>query len=64
MKKILLEKIPAGLSQTGASQTRVRKWQRLILISFALIILAGGMTACGKRGEPYRPSEISTSDSY
>ena len=59
MKKSLLEKIPAGVSQT-----RVRKWQRLILISFALIILAGGMTACGKRGEPYRPSEISTSDSY
>ncbi len=64
MKKNLLEKTPAGLSQTGTSQTGARKWQRLILISFALIILAGGMTACGKRGEPYRPSEISTSDSY
>ena len=64
MKKSFLEKIPAGLSQTGASQTGVSQWQRLILISFALIILAGGMTACGKRGEPYRPSEISTSNSY
>ena len=64
MKKSLLEKIPAGASQTGLSQTGVSQWQRLILISFALIILAGGMTACGKRGEPYRPSEISTSDSY
>ena len=28
---------------------------------FAMLVLAlvtGGLTACGKRGDPYRPSEI------
>lgn len=30
-------------------------------IGFAMVVLAllaGGLTACGKRGDPYRPSEI------
>ena len=31
----------------------------LILGSLISIMLAFGLTACGKRGDPYRPSEIS-----
>ena len=23
-----------------------------------LVLVAGGLTACGKRGDPYRPSDI------
>ena len=30
----------------------------LILSSLLSIMLAFGLTACGKRGDPYRPSEI------
>ena len=30
----------------------------LILSSLLSLMLAFGLTACGKRGEPYRPSDI------
>ena len=30
----------------------------LILTSLIGMMLAFGLTACGKRGDPYRPSEI------
>ena len=30
----------------------------LILLLLAFVVATGGLTACGKRGDPYRPSEI------
>lgn len=30
----------------------------LILLLVAFVVTTGGLTACGKRGDPYRPSEI------
>ncbi|MGB1176363.1 MAG: LPS translocon maturation chaperone LptM [Candidatus Puniceispirillaceae bacterium] len=32
--------------------------KRLGLTMLVLALVAGGLTACGKRGDPYRPSEI------
>ena len=32
--------------------------KRVGLILLVLGIALGGLTACGKRGDPYRPSEI------
>ena len=31
---------------------------RLLAAGAVLALLAGGLAACGKRGEPYRPSEV------
>ncbi|MEC7210821.1 MAG: hypothetical protein VXW17_07920 [Pseudomonadota bacterium] len=28
------------------------------LVILMLALAAGGLTACGKRGDPYRPSEV------
>jgi len=33
---------------------------RLFLIGLTCLMLAVSISACGKRGEPYRPSEVST----
>ena len=30
----------------------------LILLLVTFVVVTGGLTACGKRGDPYRPSEI------
>jgi len=27
-------------------------------VMLVLTLVAGGLTACGKRGDPYRPSEV------
>lgn len=35
-------------------------WQRMAMVTLALLVLMGGLSACGKRGDPYRPSEISS----
>ena len=32
--------------------------KRLGLTMLVLALVVGGLTACGKRGDPYRPSEI------
>ena len=34
---------------------------RFFLIGLACLLLAGSLSACGKRGDPYRPSEVSSS---
>ena len=31
---------------------------RLLLAGAVLAMLAGGLASCGKRGDPYRPSEV------
>ena len=31
----------------------------MVMVMLVLALTATGLTACGKRGEPYRPSEIS-----
>ena len=41
-----------------ASITGVAMHRTLILGSLISIMLAFGLTACGKRGDPYRPSDI------
>ena len=35
---------------------------RLLLAGVVLALLAGGLAACGKRGDPYRPSEVPASE--
>ena len=35
---------------------------RLLLAGAVLALLAGGLSACGKRGDPYRPSEVPGSE--
>ena len=35
---------------------------RLLLAAMVLALLAGGLSACGKRGDPYRPSEVPASE--
>ena len=35
-----------------------RDVSRLLVSLLVLMFLAGGLTACGKRGDPYRPSEV------
>ena len=30
----------------------------LILLLVTFVVATGGLTGCGKRGDPYRPSEI------
>ncbi|MGC6484860.1 MAG: hypothetical protein ACON4P_04230 [Candidatus Puniceispirillales bacterium] len=37
-----------------------RQVAKFFLLGLAVLMLAGGLTACGKRGDPYRPSEITT----
>ncbi len=32
--------------------------KRFGLAMLVLALVAGGLTACGKRGDPYRPSEV------
>ncbi len=32
--------------------------KRFGFVMLVLALVAGGLTACGKRGDPYRPSEI------
>lgn len=32
-------------------------------IVMVLFVLVSGLTACGKRGDPYRPSEVTTETS-
>jgi len=34
---------------------------RVLLTVFFCLALAAGISACGKRGDPYRPAEISAS---
>lgn len=33
---------------------------KFFLLGLAVLMLASGLTACGKRGEPYSPSEITS----
>ena len=35
-----------------------RPFPRLLLAAMIVALLAGGLSACGKRGDPYRPSEL------
>ena len=39
------------------------RWPRLVVMGLLLATLAAGVSACGKRGDPYRPTEISNSAS-
>jgi predicted small lipoprotein YifL len=32
--------------------------KRFGFLMLVLALVAGGLTACGKRGDPYRPSEV------
>ena len=32
--------------------------KRFGFLMLVLVLVAGGLTACGKRGDPYRPSEV------
>ena len=34
------------------------KLRQIAMVMLILALTATGLTACGKRGEPYRPSEI------
>ena len=34
------------------------KVRQITMVMLMLMLTASGLTACGKRGEPYRPSEI------
>ena len=34
------------------------KLRQIAMVMLMLALAATGLTACGKRGEPYRPSEI------
>ena len=34
------------------------KLRQIATLMLMLVLTATGLTACGKRGEPYRPSEI------
>ena len=34
------------------------KLRQIAMVMLMLALTATGLTACGKRGEPYRPSEI------
>ena len=34
------------------------KLKQIAMVMLMLALTATGLTACGKRGEPYRPSEI------
>jgi predicted small lipoprotein YifL len=33
---------------------------RLMLVVLLSLSMAAGLTACGKRGDPYRPSDVTT----
>ena len=35
------------------------KLRQIAIVMVLVALTATGLTACGKRGEPYRPSEIS-----
>ena len=35
---------------------------RLLLAAMIVTLLAGGLSACGKRGDPYRPSELPSAE--
>ena len=32
--------------------------RKLIMASLCALLVIGGLSGCGKRGDPYRPSEI------
>ena len=34
------------------------KLRQIAMVMMMMMLTANGLTACGKRGEPYRPSEI------
>jgi predicted small lipoprotein YifL len=36
----------------------MKTMKRFGFVMLALALVAGGLTACGKRGDPYRPSEV------
>ena len=38
--------------------------RQIAVVILMLALTATGLTACGKRGEPYRPSEILPKSSY
>ena len=38
--------------------------QKLAMMVLILSVAAGGLSACGKRGDPYRPSEIPEKTAY
>ncbi|XDZ65750.1 hypothetical protein AB8880_12645 [Alphaproteobacteria bacterium LSUCC0684] len=37
------------------------RFARLFLTALVCLLLAAGTSSCGKRGDPYRPSEVSSS---
>ena len=39
------------------------KLRKIAMVILMLALTATGLTACGKHGEPYRPSEIPTKSS-
>lgn len=50
------EKIKAALSpEQGRQSMAARQVGVMIMV---LMLALGGLTACGKRGDPYRPSEV------
>lgn len=43
-----------------ASRHHYAKWMMMVLLG---LVLVSSVSACGKRGEPYRPSEVPASSS-
>ena len=33
---------------------------KLVMVSLCTLLVIAGLSSCGKRGDPYRPSEIPT----
>jgi len=40
---------------------RSTRFSRLFLAALVCLLLAAGTSSCGKRGDPYRPSDVPSS---
>ena len=52
--------VPANPSLASGFKGDFTMQRKLVMASLCALLVIAGLSSCGKRGDPYRPSEIPT----
>ncbi len=51
---------PANASIASGGKGDFMMQRKIVMVSLCALLVIAGLSSCGKRGDPYRPSEIPT----
>ena len=55
---------PANASFATGCKADLTMEHNLVMASLCVLLVIAGLSSCGKRGDPYRPSEIPAQQTY